>query len=73
MRKKYKRVYLTQEEDYNCRFGGCISEEDFNTNYNNGQGYMSSIADSIMEAIEFNQSLQATAKIKKERRNKSDK
>lgn len=73
MREKYKRVYLTQEEDYNCRFGGDISEDDFNTNYNNGQRYMSSIAESIMESIEINQSLQAAAKFNKERRNKSDK
>ena len=66
MREKDKRVYLTQEEDYNCRFGGCISEDDFCTNYNNGQGDMSSIADRIMEDIEFNRSLQAAAKFNKE-------
>lgn len=66
MRKKYKRVYLTQEEDYNCRFGGYISEDDFNTNYNNRPAYMTSIADRIMEDIEFNRSLQAAAKFNKE-------
>lgn len=66
MREKYKRVYLTQEEDYNCRFGGCISEDDFCTNYNNRPAYMASIADRIMEDIEFNRSLQAAVKFKKE-------
>lgn len=66
MREKYKRVYLTQEKDYNCRFGGYISESDFCTNYNNRPMYMSSIADSIMSDIEFNRSLQAAAKFKKE-------
>jgi hypothetical protein len=72
VRERYKRVYLTQEEDYNCRFGGCISEDDFTTNYNRMRN-STSIADRIMADINFNQRLQAVTKIKKERRNKSDK